>query len=146
MSSKKDPYEEIIRKIDELVPLVLSLKWDVRKAFYEKLYQLEGRRKMIKSLRKILRSSVMPPLKSEFSFYFQNVDESSVTLGVKIYDDRFFVVRRKKTKSGVKIVDKEIRLLTLKDIYNLGKKLETYKIDKNVLKSVIFPRKSVVFR
>ncbi len=130
MSSKKDPYEEIIRKIDELVPLVLSLKWDVRKAFYEKLYQLEGRRKMIKSLRKILRSSVMPPLKSEFSFYFQNVDESSVTLGVKIYDDRFFVVRRKKTKSGVKIVDKEIRLLTLKDIYNLGKKLETYKIDK----------------
>ncbi len=96
MSSKKDPYEEIIRKIDELVPLVLSLKWDVRKAFYEKLYQLEGRRKMIKSLRKILRSSVMPPLKSEFSFYFQNVDESSVTLGVKIYDDRFFVVRRKR--------------------------------------------------
>ncbi len=146
MSSKKDPYEEIIRKIDELVPLVLSLKWDVRKAFYEKLYQLEGRRKMIKSLRKILRSSVMPPLRSEFSSYFQNVDESSVTLGVKIYDDRFFVVRRKKTKSGVKIVDKEIRLLTLKDIYNLGKKLETYKIDKNVLKSVIFPRKSVVFR
>jgi len=146
MSSKKDPYEEIIRKIDELVPLVLSLKWDVRKAFYEKLYQLEGRRNMIKSLRKILKSNVMPPLKSEFSFYFQNVDESSVTLGVKVYDDKLFLVRRKKTKAGVKIVDKEIRLLTLKDIYNLGKKFEEYKIDKNILKSVIFPRKSVVFR
>jgi len=25
MSSKKDPYEEIIKKIDELVPLILSL-------------------------------------------------------------------------------------------------------------------------
>jgi len=146
MSSKKESYEEIIKKIDELVPLILSLKWDVRKAFYEKLYQLEGRRKMIKSLRKILKSSMMPPLKSELSFYFQNIDESSVTLGVKIYDDRFFVVVRKRTKSGVKIVDKEVKLLTLKDIFNLGKRLETYKIDKNILKSVIFPRKSVVFR
>jgi len=146
MSSKKESYEEIIKKIDELVPLILSLKWDVRKAFYEKLYQLEGRRKMIKSLRKILKSNVMPPLKSELSFYFQNIDESSVTLGVKIYDDRFFVVVRKRTKSGVKIVDKEVKLLTLKDIFNLGKRLETYKIDKNILKSVIFPRKSVVFR
>jgi len=101
---------------------------------------------MIKSLKKILKSSVMPPLKSEFSFYFQNIDESSVTLGVKVYDDKLFLVRRKKTKAGVKIVDKEIRLLTLKDIYNLGKRFEEYKIDKNVLKSVIFPRKSVVFR
>jgi hypothetical protein len=65
---------------------------------------------------------------------------------VKVYDDKFFLVRRKKTKSGVKIIDKEIRFLTLKDIYNLGKRFEEYKIDKNVLKSVIFPRKSVVFR
>ena len=146
MSSKKDPYEEIIKKIDELVPLILSLKWDVRKAFYEKLYQLEGRRKMIKSLKKILKSNVMPPLKSELSFYFQNINESSVTLGVKVYDDKLFLVRRKKTKSGVKIVDKEIKLLTLKDIYNLGKRFEEYKIDKNILKSVIFPKKAVVFR
>jgi len=101
---------------------------------------------MIKSLRKILKSNMMPPLKSELSFYFQNVDESSVTLGVKVYDDKLFVVVRKRTKAGVKIVDKEVKLLTLKDIFNLGKRLETYKIDKNILKSVIFPRKSVVFR
>jgi hypothetical protein len=146
MSSKKDLYEEIIKKIDELTPLVLSLKWDVRKAFYDKLRQLEGRRNMIKFLKKSLRSNMMYPLKSEFSFYFQNIDESSVTLGVKVYDDKLFVVRRKKTKAGVKIVDKEIRLLTLKDIFNLGKRLTEYKIDKNVLRSVIFPRKSVVFR